>query len=102
MADVVYVPGGESTVRENDLAVIRCGQFRRDYVNLFDYSGIVESFDEMMKEKTLPGLALESNAAFVENGGCISFIASDDLSKAYIIRNVEGNLEKQEQKITHL
>ena len=59
-------------------------------------------FDEMMKEKTIPGLALESNVAFVENGGCVSFVASDDSSKAYIIRCVEGNLRKQEQKIIYL
>lgn len=59
-------------------------------------------FDEMMKERTIPGLALESNVAFVENGGCVSFVASDDSSKAYIIRCVEGNLRKQEQKIIYL
>ena len=59
-------------------------------------------FDEMMKERTIPGVALESNVAFVENGGCVSFVASDDSSKAYIIRCVEGNLRKQEQKIIYL
>ena len=59
-------------------------------------------FDEMMKERTIPGLALESNVAFVENGGCVSFVASDDSSKAYIISCVEGNLRKQEQKIIYL
>ena len=63
------------------------------------YDERVESFDEMMKEKTLSGLALESNVAFVENGGYISFVASDDTSKAYIIRCVEGKLAKQEQKV---
>ena len=72
------------------------------YVFCPHYDERVESFDEMMKEKTLPGLALESNVAFVENGGCVSFVASDDSSKAYIIRCVEGNLRKQEQKIIYL
>ena len=72
------------------------------YVFCPHYDERVESFDEMIKEKTLPGLALESNVAFVENEGCISFVASDDLSKAYIIRSVEENLRKQEQKIMYL
>ena len=72
------------------------------YVFCPHYDERVESFDEMMKEKTIPGLALESNVAFVENGGCVSFVASDDSSKAYIIRCVEGNLRKQEQKIIYL
>ena len=72
------------------------------YVFCPHYDERVENFDEMMKEKTIPGLALESNVAFVENGGCVSFVASDDSSKAYIIRCVEGNLRKQEQKIIYL
>ncbi len=77
-------------------------------LNLFPYAFCphyderVESFDEMMKEKTIPGLALESNVAFVENGGCVSFVASDALSKAYMIRCVEGNLEKREQRVIYL
>ena len=72
------------------------------YVFCPHYDERVEIFDEMMKERTIPGLALESNVAFVENGGCVSFVASDDSSKAYIIRCVEGNLRKQEQKIIYL
>ena len=72
------------------------------YVFCPHYDERVENFDEMMKEKTIPGLALESNVAVVENGGCVSFVASDDSSKAYIIRCVEGNLRKQEQKIIYL
>jgi dipeptidase E len=72
------------------------------YVFCPHYDERVEIFDEMMQERTIPGLALESNVAFVENGGCVSFVASDDSSKAYIIRCVEGNLRKQEQKIIYL
>jgi hypothetical protein len=72
------------------------------YVFCPHYDERVENFDEMMKEKTIPGLALESNVAFVENGGCVSFVASHDSSKANIIRCVEGNLRKQEQKIIYL
>ena len=72
------------------------------YAFFFLFDERVESFDQMMKEKTIPGLALENNVAFVENEGCISFVASDDSSKAYIIRYVEGKLEKQEQIIIYL
>ena len=66
------------------------------------YDERAESFDEMIKEKTIHGLALDSNVAFVENGGCIRFVASYDSSKAYIIRCVEGKIEKQEQKVKKL
>lgn len=69
------------------------------YVFCPHYDERVESFDEMMKEKMLPGIALESNIAFTENEGCFSFVASEDSSKAYIIRYVDGKLEKQEQKV---
>ncbi len=66
------------------------------------YNERAESFDEMIKEKPFPGIALEENVAFVEKNGSISFISSDDSSKAYVITLVDGKLEKKEQKVVAL
>lgn len=66
------------------------------------YNERAESFDEMIKEKPFPGIALEENVAFVEKNGSISFISSDDSSKAYVITLVDGKLEKKEQKVVTL
>ena len=63
------------------------------------YDERVESFDEMIREKPFPGLALEENVAFVEQNGQISFVASVNSAKAYWIRCVDGKLEKQEQPV---
>lgn len=63
------------------------------------YDERVESFDKMIREKPFPGIALEENVAFVEKNGCISFIASDDSSTAYIVKYVDDRLEKQKQKV---
>ncbi len=69
------------------------------YVFCPHYDERAESFDEMIREKPFPGIALEENVAFVENDGCIYFISSTDSSKAYIVNYVNGRLEKQEQRI---
>lgn len=63
------------------------------------YNERVDSFDNMMMEKSLPGIALEDNVAFVDQNGSINFVASDDTHKSYIIKYVDGALEKQEQKV---
>ena len=63
------------------------------------YDERVERFDEMIREKPFPGLALENNVAFVEQNGRISFLATADSAKAYWIRCVDGKLEKQEQPV---
>ena len=63
------------------------------------YNERAESFDKMIREKTLPGIALEENVAFVEKNGSISFISSDASSKAYIVKCVGDRLEKQEQEV---
>lgn len=55
-----------------------------------------DSFDAMMKEKSLIGLALENETAFVENNGVISFIRSRKDAKAYKITYQEGKLIKNE------
>lgn len=54
------------------------------------------SFDEMLREKELTGLAMENNTAFVENNGQQYFIKSDAGAKAYIINYEKGRMEKEE------
>ncbi len=63
------------------------------------YDARAESFDKMIREKPFPGYALEENAAFVEQNGQISFLASATSAKAYLIRFSDGKLEKQEQPV---
>lgn len=53
-----------------------------------------DSFDEMLKVKTLPGLALENETAFAEDNGKISFIRSRPDAKAYRIVWQDGRMTK--------
>lgn len=62
------------------------------------YNERAERFDEMIKEKPFPGIALEENVAFVEKNGSIGFISSDDSSKACLITLVDGKLEKRSRR----
>lgn len=55
-----------------------------------------DTFDVMMKEKQLPGLALENETAFVEENGVISFIRSRKEAKAYKIAYHNGIMTKSE------
>lgn len=55
-----------------------------------------DSFDKMLKEKSLMGLAMENNTAFVENNGNQYFIRSNPNAKAYIIQYKNDIMEKQE------
>ena len=56
----------------------------------------------MMTEMIFPGIALEDNVAFVDQNSSISFVSADDTHKVYIIRNADGVLDKQEQKVNVL
>lgn len=66
------------------------------------YDERVESFDEMIREKPFPGIALDENAAFVDENGLIHFISSDESVKAYLISIQDDKLVKQEQKVVVL
>lgn len=55
-----------------------------------------DSFDEMLKEKKLPGFAMENGTAFVENGQEQYFIRSNKSAKAYRLEYLNGELCKQE------
>lgn len=54
------------------------------------------TFDQMMLEKNMPGLAMENNTAFVENNGDQYYIKSTPTVKAYVIQYINGLMEKQE------
>lgn len=54
------------------------------------------SFDEMLTEKNIVGLAMENDTAFVENNGKQYFIRSNPNAKAFIIQYKNEVLEKQE------
>ncbi len=58
-----------------------------------------EIADSMIGEQTSPCLALDNNVAFVDQDGCISYVASDNSSKAYVLNYIDGMLKKQEQKV---
>lgn len=55
-----------------------------------------DTFDEMLKEKDITGLALENETAFVEENGVISFIRSREDAKAYKITFQDGEMMKKE------
>ena len=61
-----------------------------------------ESFDEMIKEKPFPGMALDENVAFVDENGPVHFISSKESAKAYLMTFHDGKLVKQEQKVVVL
>ena len=56
------------------------------------------TFDNMLAEKNVPGLAMESDTAFVENNGKQYFVRSNLNSKAYYMTYTNGILNKQEVK----
>ena len=58
-----------------------------------------ESFDEMIKEKPFPGMALDENVAFVDENGSVHFISSKESAKAYLMTFHDGKLVKQEQNV---
>lgn len=63
------------------------------------YDERVESFDAMIGEKAVPGIALEEDTAFVENGGRVAFVTSDENAHAYVFELKDGRHEKREQRM---
>ena len=53
-------------------------------------------------EKSIPGLAMESNTAFVENNGEQYYIKSSESAKAYVIQYTNGIMDKQEITFTNI
>ena len=63
------------------------------------YEERIESFDKMIMEKLIPGLAMESDTAFVEQNGRIKYIKCKESSNAYIFRNDKGTVVKEQVEI---
>ena len=69
--------------------------FHMAYCPHYDEEGR-DSFDQMLMEKSIPGLAMESNTAFIENNGEQYYIKSSESAKAYVIQYTNGIMDKQE------
>ncbi len=76
-----------------------------DLLNIYPYAYCphyeerVDSFDKMIMDKSIPGLAMESDTAFVEIKGRIKYIKGNESSKAYIVRNDNGILLKDQLEV---
>lgn len=55
-----------------------------------------ESFDAMMRNENIPGIALEDNTALVEIDGRYWILKADKNRKAYILRPRSGCIDKEE------
>lgn len=55
-----------------------------------------DSFDDMLMEKEMDGLAMENDTAFVEDNGDQYFLRSDCLAHAYRMAYVDGQIIKTE------
>lgn len=71
------------------------GIFHMAYCPHYEEEGR-DSFDKMLKEKNMPGLAMESDTAFVENNGSQYYIRSYDSAKAYVIQYKKEVMDKYE------
>ena len=60
------------------------------------------SFDKMLIEKDIVGLAMENNTAFVDNDGQQYFIRSNTTANAFIIKYENGIMKKHEIKFDDL
>lgn len=63
------------------------------------YEERVESFEKMITEKSISGLAMEGDTAFVEQNGEIKYIKCNEDSNAYIFRNDNGNVVKEKLEV---
>ena len=66
------------------------------------YEERVESFDKMILEKSVDGLAMEADTAFVEQNGVIKYIKCNEASSVYVIKHDNGNVIKEQVEIEML
>jgi len=66
------------------------------YVFCPHYEERVESFDKMIMDKSVSGLALDADTAFVEVNGSITYIKCKEASKVYLFRHENGTVVKEE------
>lgn len=90
---------------DSELAEIKPGAtygWANDMLNIHKYAFCphyedrVQDFEELLKEKEMNGLALESNAAFVEENGTIYYIKSKEEARGYLFSYQDGRYEKRE------
>ncbi len=55
-----------------------------------------ESFDNMMKEEKISGIALENNVALIELDGEYQILKADRTKKAYLLKKTVDGLIKKE------
>lgn len=58
-----------------------------------------EGFDEAMKKEEIPGIAVENNCAFVIKDDMYKIIKSDNRSKVYLLKNINGIVSKKELQL---
>ena len=63
------------------------------------YEERVESFDNMILGKSMVGLAMESDTAFVEQNGRIRYIKCNEEARAYLIKNDDGTVVKEQLEV---
>lgn len=63
------------------------------------YEERVESFDKMISEKNISGIAMEIDTAFVEQNGEIKYIKCNESSNAYIFSNDNGTVVKNRLEV---
>ena len=61
-----------------------------------------DSFDVMLKQKNIIGLGVETDAAFVEINGTISYIKCSENAKVYRLEYVDGELQKEELEVRRI
>lgn len=90
---------------DSELAVLNEGfeyGWANDMLNIHNYAFCphyedrVEVFSALLEEKTITGLAMECNTAFVDENGQLYCIKSDEMKKAYWLRYRDGKVEKEE------
>lgn len=59
------------------------------------YEERVECFDKMIMDKTIPGLALDADTAFVDVNGSITYIKCRETSKVFLFRHENGTVVKE-------
>ena len=62
----------------------------------------MEDFAELLKDKQMDALALESNVAFVEENGKTYFVKTEEEAKAYEFRYENGGYEKGELPVKYI
>ena len=101
----------DSGCTDSELAVIKPGmkyglaeELLGIYPQIFcpHYEDRVEDFAELLKDKQMDALALESNVAFVEENGTVYFLKSAEDAKAYEFRYENGGYEKGELPVKYI